>query len=41
METGVCMNMMQGEGVLCHSEKCFLSLMDIPKRSNERTVDAD
>lgn len=41
METGVCMNMVQGEGVLFHSEKCFLSLTDITKRSDERTVDAD
>lgn len=41
METCVCMNMMQGEGVLCHSEKCFSSLMDSTKRNDERTVDAD
>lgn len=41
MEICVCMNMMQGEGVLCYFEKCFLLFMDSIKRNDERIVDVD
>lgn len=41
MQTCVCMNMMQGDDKLCHSEKCFLSLMSVTKRNDERPVNDD
>lgn len=41
MDADLCLNVMQGDDVLCHSERYFLSLTSATKRNDERPVDGD